>query len=55
MVGLNDIEELPSPVVFVYRMVCRDTVKPKIVNLQQQKRELAAVILNADDLKFLLS
>ena len=52
--------------VFAYRMICRDTVEQKIVDLQQQKRELADAILNADnrsiiktlsrdDLEFLLS
>jgi hypothetical protein len=52
--------------VFAYRLICRDTVEQKIVDLQQQKRELADAILNADnrsiiktlsrdDLEFLLS
>ena len=52
--------------VFAYRMICRDTVEQKIVDLQQQKRDLADAILNADnrsiiktlsrdDLEFLLS
>ena len=52
--------------VFAYRLICRDTVEQKIVDLQQQKRELADAILNADnrsiiktlsrdDLEYLLS
>jgi superfamily II DNA or RNA helicase len=52
--------------VFAYRLICRDTVEEKILDLQQQKRDLADAILNADnkgviqnltreDLEFLLS
>lgn len=51
--------------VFAYRLICRDTVEEKIVELQQKKRDLADAILNADsrmistltreDLAFLLS
>lgn len=51
--------------VFAYRLICRDTVEQKILELQQRKRELADAILNADnrllrgltrdDLEFLLS
>ena len=51
--------------VFAYRLVCRDTVEEKILELQQKKRELADAILNADnrliqnlsrdDLEFLLT
>jgi superfamily II DNA or RNA helicase len=50
--------------VFAYRMITRDTVEEKIVQLQQSKRELADAIisgsnslirtLTADDLKMLL-
>jgi SNF2 family DNA or RNA helicase len=51
--------------VFAYRLICRDTVEQKILELQQRKRDLADAILNADnrliknitrdDLEFLLS
>ncbi|HWE35162.1 MAG TPA: SNF2-related protein [Isosphaeraceae bacterium] len=51
--------------VFAYRLICRETVEQKILELQQRKRELADAILNADnrliknitrdDLEFLLS
>ena len=51
--------------VFAYRLICRDTVEQKILELQDRKRELADAILNADnrllralsrdDLEFLLS
>ena len=51
--------------VFAYRLICRDTVEEKILELQQRKRDLADAILNADnrvisnlsreDLEFLLS
>ena len=51
--------------VFAYRLICRDTVEEKILELQQKKRDLADAILNADnrvisnlsreDLEFLLS
>jgi SNF2 family DNA or RNA helicase len=51
--------------VFAYRLVCRDTVEEKILELQQKKRELADAILDADnrliqdltrdDLEFLLT
>jgi SNF2 family DNA or RNA helicase len=51
--------------VFAYRIICRDTVEQKILDLQQKKRDLADAILNADnrviqsltrdDLEFLLS
>ena len=51
--------------VFAYRLICRDTVEEKILELQQQKRDLADAILSADnrliqnltrdDLEFLLS
>ncbi len=52
--------------VFAYRLICRDTVEEKIIELQQKKRDLADAILNADnkgviqnltrdDLEFLLS
>ena len=35
--------------VFAYRLICRDTVEEKILELQQQKRELAETILEADE------
>jgi superfamily II DNA or RNA helicase len=51
--------------VFAYRLICRDTVEEKILDLQQRKRDLADAILSADkslirtltrdDLEFLLS
>ncbi len=51
--------------VFAYRLIARDTVEQKILELQQRKRDLADAILNADnrlirtlsrdDLEFLLS
>ena len=51
--------------VFAYRLICRDTVEQKILELQKRKRDLADAILNADnrviqnltrdDLEFLLS
>jgi superfamily II DNA or RNA helicase len=51
--------------VFAYRLIARDTVEQKILDLQQKKRDLAEAILNADnrliqsltrdDLEFLLS
>jgi superfamily II DNA or RNA helicase len=34
--------------VFVYRLICRDTVEEKVVALQEQKRDLAAAIIDAD-------
>jgi len=51
--------------VFAYRLIARDTVEQKILDLQQKKRDLADAILNADnrliqsltreDLEFLLT
>src|SRR5262249_33278881 len=51
--------------VFAYRLVCRDTVEEKILELEQKERDLADAILNADnrliqnltreDLEFLLT
>jgi SNF2 family DNA or RNA helicase len=51
--------------VFAYRLICRDTVEEKIIELQREKRELADAIvsadnnvignLTADDLQLLLS
>lgn len=51
--------------VFAYRIICRDTVEEKILELQKKKRELADAILEsegtplaeltADDLELLLS
>lgn len=52
--------------VFAYRLICRNTVEEKILELQKQKRELAETILEAeqgsplkdmtsDDLELLLS
>ena len=35
--------------VFAYRLICRDTVEEKILELQQKKRDLADAILNADN------
>lgn len=34
--------------VFAYRLICRDSVEEKILDLQKQKRELADAILEAD-------
>ncbi len=51
--------------VFAYRLICRDTVEDKIIELQRSKRELAEAIisennnvirdLTAEDLRLLLS
>jgi len=51
--------------VFAYRLIARDTVEEKILDLQRSKRELADAILEgdgklisdltADDLRMLLS
>ena len=35
--------------VIAYRMICRDTVEEKIVDLQQSKRDLADSIIRADE------
>ncbi len=35
--------------VFAYRLICRNTVEEKILELQQKKRDLADAILSADD------
>lgn len=35
--------------VFAYRLICRDTVEEKILQLQLQKRDLAEAILQADN------
>ncbi len=35
--------------VFAYRLIARDTVEQKILDLQQKKRDLADAILNADN------
>jgi len=35
--------------VFAYRLICRDTVEDKIVELQKKKRELADAIVAADN------
>jgi SNF2 family DNA or RNA helicase len=34
--------------VFAYRLICRDTVEEKIIQLQQRKRDLADAIISAD-------
>ena len=34
--------------VFAYRLICRDSVEEKILELQQEKRELADAIVSAD-------
>jgi superfamily II DNA or RNA helicase len=34
--------------VFAYRLVCRDTIEERVLELQEKKRELAAAILEAD-------
>ena len=34
--------------VFVYRLICRDTVEEKVAALQETKRELADAIIDAD-------
>ncbi len=41
--------------VFAYRMICRDTVEEKILELQRQKRELADAILAGDSKGSILS
>jgi len=35
--------------VFAYRLICRDTVEDKILELQRSKRELADAIISADN------
>ncbi|MFO1019942.1 MAG: DEAD/DEAH box helicase [Planctomycetales bacterium] len=35
--------------VFAYRLICQDTVEEKIAQLQEQKRDLAEAILQADN------
>ncbi len=35
--------------VFAYRLICRDTVEEKIIDLQSRKRKLADAILEADN------
>jgi SNF2 family DNA or RNA helicase len=35
--------------VFAYRLIAKDTVEEKIIQLQQQKRALAEAIITADD------
>ncbi|MBX3438370.1 MAG: SWF/SNF helicase family protein, partial [Planctomycetaceae bacterium] len=35
--------------VFAYRLICRDTVEEKIVELQSKKRKLADAILEGDN------
>ncbi len=35
--------------VFVYRLLCRDTVEEKVAALQESKRSLAEAIINADN------
>lgn len=41
--------------VFAYRMICRNTVEEKILELQKQKRELADAILAGDSTGSILS
>src|SRR5881392_2730292 len=35
--------------VFAYRLIARDTVEEKVLQLQQSKRDLADAIINADN------
>ena len=35
--------------VFAYRLIARDTVEEKVLELQQSKRDLADAIINADN------
>ena len=35
--------------VFAYRLICRDTVEEKILELQKQKRELADAIISENN------
>ena len=35
--------------VFAYRLIAKDTVEEKVMQLQQTKRELADAIINADN------
>jgi len=35
--------------VFAYRLITRDTVEEKVLELQSTKRELADAIINADN------
>jgi SNF2 family DNA or RNA helicase len=35
--------------LFAYRLIAKDTVEEKVLELQQTKRDLAAAIINADN------
>jgi SNF2 family DNA or RNA helicase len=35
--------------VFAYRLIARDTVEEKVLDLQQSKRDLADAIITADN------
>ena len=35
--------------VFAHRLIARDTVEEKVIELQKSKRDLAASIINADN------
>jgi SNF2 family DNA or RNA helicase len=35
--------------VFAYRIIARDTVEQKVLELQSRKKELADMIINADN------
>ena len=40
--------------IFAYRMICRDTIEDKILQLQERKRALAAELIT-DDATFVKS
>ncbi|MBP9213315.1 MAG: SWF/SNF helicase family protein, partial [Chitinophagaceae bacterium] len=35
--------------VFAYKLICRDTIEEKIINLQQRKKQLAEELVTEDD------
>jgi len=35
--------------VFAYRMICKDTIEEKILNLQEKKKKLASNIIHTDE------
>jgi SNF2 family DNA or RNA helicase len=48
--GLNRAHRIgPTRQVFAYRLIARDTVEEKVLELQKTKRDLAAAIISADN------
>jgi SNF2 family DNA or RNA helicase len=35
--------------VFAYKMICKDTIEEKIINLQQKKKKLSEDLVSADE------